>query len=408
MYGVVRFAEAAAEHGMRTVFGAELSLGLTAAQNGVPDPEGEHLLLLARDPKGYRGLCHTISTAQLRGKEKGWPIYLLDEVAADVSGHAVVLTGCRKGAVQRELRRHGAAAAEAELCLLVAQFGAEHVVVELTDHGLPEDTERNDALVRIAALAGVPTVATNVVHYATPADYPLATALAAVRARRGLDDADGWLPAASMAYLRSGAEMAARFDARYPGAVAKAAAPGRELSFELKIIEDKKFPDYFLIVHDIVSLCRQSNILCQGRGSAVCYALGITAVDAVQHDLLFERFLSPVRDGYPDIDLDIESGRREEVIQYVYQKYQRTHTAQVANVISYRPRSAVRDMAKALGFSPGQQDAWASRSNAGGRSWGSAPPTRPSTRTASRRMYWRWPTGCSVFPATWAFISVAG
>ena len=131
---------------------------------------------------------------------------------------------------------------------------------------------------------------------------------------------------------------------------------------ELAVIEARKFPGYFLIVHDIVAFCRAPGILCQGRGSAansaVCYALGITNVDAVAHGLLFERFLSPARDGYPDIDLDIESGRREEVIQYVYGRYGRDCAAQVANVISYRPRSAVRDVAKALGFSPGQQDAW--------------------------------------------------
>jgi len=416
MYGVVRFAEAAGQLGVRTVFGAELSLELPSAQNGVPDPVGTHLLLLARSPDGYRALCHTISAAQLRGKEKGRPVYLLDEVVDDVAGQVMVLTGCRKGTVRQALARHGPAAAAIELRRLIELFGAEHVAVELTDHGLPTDTERNDALAELAGLAGVPTVATNAVHYAVPARYPLATALAAVRARRGLDDADGWLPAAPAAYLRSGAEMAARFDARYPGAVVRAAALGRELSFaldllkpelppfpvpageteaswlrrltyqgvasrygshaenpnalntvehELKVIEDKNFPGYFLIVHDIVSFCKQSNILCQGRGSAansaVCYALGITAVDAVEHGLLFERFLSPARDGYPDIDLDIESGRREEVIQYVYGKYERTHTAQVANVISYRPRSAVRDMAKALGFSPGQQDAWSKR-----------------------------------------------
>jgi error-prone DNA polymerase len=416
MYGVVRFAEAAAAHGMRTVFGAELSLGLTAPQAGVPDPEGEHLLVLARDPEGYRGLCRTISTAQLSGREKGKPVYDLDRVAGDIAGHAVVLTGCRKGSVRTALRTGGVAAATERLRELTARFGPENVLVELTDHGTAADTERNDALALVAGRVGVPVVATNGVHYATPGEYPLATALAAVRARRGLDDADGWLPVAPVAHLRSGAEMAARFDARYPGAVARAATLGRELSFELKlvapdlppfdvpgglsetewlrrlvrqgamvrygseaeaplawrtidhemeIIEQKNFPGYFLIVHDIVRFCQENDILCQGRGSAansaVCFALGITNVDAVQHDLLFERFLSPARDGYPDIDLDIESGRREEVIQYVYRRYRRTHTAQVANVISYRPRSAVRDVAKAFGFSPGQQDAWSKR-----------------------------------------------
>nr|WP_239028803.1 error-prone DNA polymerase [Pseudonocardia acidicola] len=413
MYGVVRFAEAAAELGVKTIFGAELSLGLTAPQNGVPDPEGSHLLLLARDPAGYRALCRTISTAQLRGQEKGRPVYDLDEIVGDTAGHVLALTGCRKGAVQQALRRGGPDAAALALRDLVDRFGRDHVAVELTHHALPTDTERNDALAALAAGMGLPTVATTAAHYATADRYPLATALAAVRARRSLDEADGWLPPAGTAHLRSGAEMAARFDARYPGAVARAAAFGAECAFtidlvapdlppfdvpaghteaswlreltyrgvarrygshaecpeavetverELAIIEAKNFPGYFLIVHDIVEFCRKADILCQGRGSAansaVCYALGITQVDAVGNGLLFERFLSPARDGYPDIDLDIESGRREEAIQYVYGRYGRGCAAQVANVITYRPRSAVRDMAKAMGYSPGQQDAW--------------------------------------------------
>ncbi|MEJ3656128.1 error-prone DNA polymerase [Actinomycetes bacterium KLBMP 9759] len=413
MYGVVRFAEAAGELGVRTVFGSELSLGLTAPQNGVADPEGSHLLLLARNPDGYRALCRTISAAQLRGREKGRPVYDLDEVVADTAGQVLVLTGCRKGAVQQALREGGRAAAGKELRRLVERFGADHVAVELTHAGLPTDTERNDALAEIAAEIGVPTIASTAAHYATPARYPLATALAAVRARRSLDDADGWLPPAGTAHLRSGAEMAARFEQRYPGAVARAARFGRECAFpiklvapdlppfrvppghdeaswlrelvrrgvavrygshaeypeavetvdrELAIIESKNFPGYFLIVHDIVQFCRRSDILCQGRGSAansaVCFALGITNVDAVSMGLLFERFLSPAREGYPDIDLDIESGRREEVIQYVYATHGRGRAAQVANVITYRPRSAIRDIAKAFGFSQGQQDAW--------------------------------------------------
>src|SRR5438067_11484237 len=135
-----------------------------------------------------------------------------------------------------------------------------------------------------------------------------------------------------------------------------------QLDRELAIIEQLGFAGYFLIVGDIVAFCRQNNIYCQGRGSAansaVCYALGITNVDAVRWGLLFERFLSEERDGPPDIDVDIESDRREEAIQHVYDKYGRRHTAQVANVISYRARSAVRDVAKAFGYSTGQQDAW--------------------------------------------------
>jgi error-prone DNA polymerase len=136
------------------------------------------------------------------------------------------------------------------------------------------------------------------------------------------------------------------------------------------MIETLGFAGYFLVVWDIVQFCARSNIYCQGRGSAansaVCYSLDITKADAVSLGLLFERFLSPERDGPPDIDIDIESGRREEVIQYVYQRHGRHHAAQVANVITYRAKSAVRDMARALGFAPGQQDAWSKQVDAWG------------------------------------------
>ena len=135
-----------------------------------------------------------------------------------------------------------------------------------------------------------------------------------------------------------------------------------QIGHELDLIDHLGFPGYFLVVWDIVEFCRINDILCQGRGSAansaVCYVLGVTKADAVSLGLLFERFLSPERDGPPDIDMDIESGRREEVIQYVYERYGRTHAAQVANVITYRAKSSIRDMAKALGYATGQQDAW--------------------------------------------------
>ncbi len=413
-YGVVRFAEAADSLGLPTVFGAELSLGLTKPQNGIPDPEGSHLLVLARDPRGYARLSRVIGGAQLRGREKGRPIYDWEELASLHGDRWVVLTGCRKGAVPSALVHHGPAAAARQLQRLIDSFGRGNVVVELWDHGDPLDSARNDALVEIAARAGVECVATNNVHYAVPGRRPLATALAAVRARRSLDDMAGWLPASAGAHLRSGAEQARRF-ARYPGVVARAAAMAADCAFDLRLvapdlppypcppghdemsylrlltfegalrrygprateripgayaqieheldtIQALGFPGYFLIVWDIVDFCRRSNIFCQGRGSAansaVCYALGITNADAVQLGLLFERFLSPERDGPPDIDVDIESDRREEAIQYVYERYGRTNAAQVANVITYRTKSAVRDMAKALGFAPGQQDAW--------------------------------------------------
>ncbi|HEX8929344.1 MAG TPA: error-prone DNA polymerase [Actinomycetota bacterium] len=416
MYGVVRFAEAAKALGMRTVFGAELTLGLESARPTMPDPDpaGNHLLVLVRDPEGYARLCRAISTAQLAGS-KGAPRSNLELLAGLHGGHWLVLTGCRKGAVPRALVERGPTAAAYQLDLLIETFGRENVLVEIWDHGDPLDSTRNDALVRIAAGRGIDAVATNNVHYAAPRRRRLATALAAVRARRSLHELDGWLPASASAHLRSGFEQASRL-ARYPGTVERAAALGRELAFdlhliapklpdfpvptdhtemswlrrlaeqgatrrygprgaervegawrridhELDMIEDLGYAGYFLIVWDIVRFCERADIYCQGRGSAansaVCYALGITKADAVSLGLLFERFLSPERDGPPDIDLDIEAGRREEAIQHVYQRYGRDRAAQVANVITYQPRSAVRDMGRALGYDPGQLDAWA-------------------------------------------------
>ncbi|MDP5227963.1 MULTISPECIES: error-prone DNA polymerase [Arthrobacter] len=425
-YGVVRLAEAAEAYGLRTVFGAELSLGLSGPQNGVADPEGEHLLVLARGEEGYHRLAGAITHAQLAdGAEKGRPVFDLDDVAARLRGHVVVLTGCRKGAARRALSGEGpntGAAAERAVRELVERFGPDGVAVELFDHGNPLDSAHNDALAAIAERLGLPCVATNAVHFAEPEQHRLAATLAAVRARRSLDDLDGWLPASDGAHLRSGEEMAHRFS-RYPGAVENTVRLADELAFslraarpklpkqdvpeghtpmsylrelvdrgirerygepgpwwrskstpqevrdrveqELAVIEKKDFPGYFLIVHDIVRFAKSQGILCQGRGSAAnsaaCYFLGITAVDSIAYQLPFERFLSSLREEEPDIDVDFDSDRREEVIQYVYGKYGRANAAQVANVISYRPKNAVRDVAKAFGYSQGQQDAWSKR-----------------------------------------------
>lgn len=413
-YGIVHFAEAAEALDLKTVFGAELSLELPKPQNGEPDPVGAHLLVLARGEEGYHRLAGAITHAQLRGAEKGRPVYDLDELAAQGGGHWAVLTGCRKGAVRRALAsapgKAGTDAAARELDRLVELFGRDAVHVELIDHGNPLDTRDNDALAGLARERGLPLLATNNVHYAAPQRQLLAAAVAAVRANRGLDELDGWLPAHAGAHLRSGAEMAERF-VRFPDAVARTVTLADELAFplrrakpalpkqkvpeghtpmswlrtlvweavprkypdlrekdrerierELGVIEMKDFPGYFLIVHGIVQEARRRGILCQGRGSAansaVCYLLDITAVDAIFYNLPFERFLSSLRDEEPDIDVDFDSDRREEIIQWVYQEYGRDRAAQVANVIQYRPKNAIRDMAKALGHSPGQQDAW--------------------------------------------------
>ena len=428
-YGVVRFAEAAGALGLPTVFGAELTLPPPEAvvppkppkrrrkdpgRSGPPDPDGVHLLVLARDPRGYALLARAIGEGQLAG-HKGAPRFDYDrlvELGGVGTGDGwLILTGCRKASVPRALAAGGTAAARRALDRLTADFGSANVAVELWDHGLPGDSVRNEALAELATGRGLALVATGNVHHHSVDRQRLAAAVAAVRARRSLDEIDGWLPPAGR-YLRSGAEQAARF-ARWPGVVETAAELGRQCAFdlqlvapdlppypcpdgldemgylrrlvaeggarrygsrtaervkgawaqldrELDVIEVLGFPGYFLVVWDITEFCRRAGILCQGRGSAansaVCYALGITNVDAVSLDLLFERFLSPERDGPPDIDIDIESDRREEAIQYVYDRYGRHNCAQVANVITYRSRSAVRDMARALGHGAGQED----------------------------------------------------
>jgi error-prone DNA polymerase len=416
--GVVRFARAAASLGLPTVFGAELTLvgGETPVgrgtpttppvRTGLPDPPGTHLVVLARDPEGYRRLSRLLSQAHLAGEDHQGPRCQLADLAAAHEGHWMVLTGCRKGPLAQALQSGGPCLARRRLAELQEAFGPESVAVELWDHGDPLDTARNDALAELAVTQGAELVATNVVHYATAARWRLANVLAATRAGRPLAELEAWLPAFPAARLRAPAEQARRF-ARWPGAVSATTriaeactfdlqllAPGlpqglappgtddqtwlthlvhqgaqarygprgaervpgawAQLDHELAVIGQLGYAGYFLVVHDIVAFCRHQGILCQGRGSAansaVCYALGITQADPVALGLLFERFLSPAREGPPDIDLDIESSRRDQVFAYVFRRYGRHHAAQVAALVTYRPRSAVRDVARALGY----------------------------------------------------------
>ncbi|NJQ08488.1 error-prone DNA polymerase [Streptomyces lonarensis] len=362
-------------------------------------------VVLARDLEGFRRLSAAISAAQLAGA-KGAPRYDLAALAdAARGGHWAVLTGCPPLGTDD---LPGAPDPARQLARLAEVFGADHVHAELVDRRMPGDSIRNDAVARAAARAGTPVVATGAVHYAAPRHARLAQALAALRRGQELHDAAGHLPSAPTAHLRSPGEMH-RALARRPGVLEATLALGdacaldltalrpelpgfpapaghdedswlrhraetacterygrrgdpaaraawQRLDHELAVITELRMSGYFLIVDDIVGFAREAGIWCQGRGSAassvICFVLGITAVDPVRHGLLFARFLSTEKAGPPDIDLDFEHARREEVIQYVYRRYGRTHAAQVANVITYRPRLAVRDAARALGHPP--------------------------------------------------------
>ncbi|KJY31373.1 PHP domain-containing protein, partial [Streptomyces sp. NRRL S-495] len=306
LYGVVRFAEAARGTGVATVFGAELTIRQDMG-DGV-----EHLLVLARDPEGYRRLSAVIGAAQLAGGAKGNPVYDFAALAEAHGGHWAVLTGCRLGRVPAALAAatadHNSTPApdpERQLRTLAEAFGRDNVHVELIDQWLPGDDLRNDALAALAARLRLTAVASTNAHHASPAQGRLAQGLAALHDRRTLAGAAGWTRAAGTAHLRSGREMAARL-ARFPGVreatvdLARACAfdfatldpglpgypvpPGRteighlralvaeggptrfgpangparrQLARELDVIEDLDLAGYFLIVHDIVDFCRR-------------------------------------------------------------------------------------------------------------------------------------------------------
>ncbi len=375
-------------------------------------PATDHLVLLAGSPDGYRSLSGLVTRAQMRG-EKDLPVYTWDDLsvaAADRDVHA--LTGCHLGAVPKAAARHDLIGAIHQASRLREIFGTR-LHLELWHHGMPEDDSRNDLMWEVAQKLSLPAVATNQVHYHVRRDAYLAEVLAAIGGRRTLDVADGFRPASDERYLKHPQEMNARF-VRYPGAVARSAELGRRLAFdlglvaprlpdfpmpghfrdemdylrhltwegarstypggqdgidpgarrrlehELDVIERLGFPGYFLVVKDIVDFARSQDIYCQIRGSgadsAVCRCLDLTRVDPIRLHLPFERFLSEERGRPPDIDIDFEADRREEVIQYCYRKYGRERAAMVANVITYRARSVLRDVAKTFGFTQAQVD----------------------------------------------------
>ena len=370
----------------------------------------EHLVVLAPSPEGYVQLSRLVSLAQMRG-EKNRPLYRWEDLAEVATrGELVALSGCRRGTVPRAAQQGDKVGALRAASRLREIFG-RRFHIELWDHRMPEDDRRNDLLWEIAGELGLPVVVTNNVHYADRRDADLSDVLAAVGGRRSLTEHDGFRTATDERYLKSPGEMAARFR-KYPGAVERAALLGRDMAFDLRLVAPRLpdfpipdrfstemdylrhltfesaakvyrsreggieeqaaarltheldiigrlgFPGYFLVVWDIVNFARDQDIMCQIRGSgadsAVCRCLGLTRVDPIRLGLPFERFLSEERGRPPDIDLDLEAERREEVIQYCYHRYGRERAAMVANVITYRARSVLKDVAKAFGFTQAQ------------------------------------------------------
>jgi error-prone DNA polymerase len=391
--GAVRFHQAAKKAGIRALVGAEITA-----------KEGFRYPLLVETQEGYRNLCRLLSKIKMReaNGEQEKAVASPEDIAEHAQG-LVCLTGGKEGPLAFALRS-GFDSARKQLENLIGIFGAQNVYVEIQRHYLREEERRNQAALDLACNFGMPLIATNGVSYATEAERELMDVLTCTRHKTNIAEAGRLLARNSERHLKRSGEMARLF-ADLPEALAQARELASRLTYtladlgyqfppypvpqgetmnsflrertvkgarnrygesyegkareqverELALIEKLDLAGYFLIVWDIVHFCREAKILVQGRGSAansaVCYSLGITAIDPIKMDLLFERFLSENRGEWPDIDLDLPSGdQREKAIQYIYKRYGRLGAAMTANVITYRGRSAARDVGKALGF----------------------------------------------------------
>jgi error-prone DNA polymerase len=414
VYGSARFHTSAKRNRVRAHIGAEVAVSSFGARLTPPAwlphqhlGEPVRLPLLCKSREGYQNLCRLITEFKMRERAKSEGAATFDDLEQCASG-LVCLTGGDEGPLAAALMRGGEEAGREIVERLTRIFGRENVYVELQRHQEREEEWRNQAAIRIARSLKLPVIATNGVRYASVYDREILDLFTAIRHHVELDQAGRLLAQNSQRSLRSAREMVALFR-DVPGAVEntiglssrlgfelhdlgyefprypvpdgetmdsflqKRVAEGverrygpknnrallerakKQIEHELALIAKLGFAGYFLIVWDIIQYCKRNDILIQGRGSAansaVCYALEITAIDPVGMDLLFERFLSESRNEWPDIDLDLPSEeKREQAIQYVYQRYGELGAAMTANVNTYRQKSAAREVGKALGF----------------------------------------------------------
>ena len=392
VYGAPRFYLAAKKSSVKAHIGAEV----TSAQ-------GWRYPLLVASRECYQNLCRLITRMKLRAR-KGEG-HVEQEEIAELRAGLICMTGGEEGPLAAALEMGGIEQGMRCVQQLCELFGCDHVYVELQRHYGREEEARNQAAVEIARKLSLPLLATNGVCHAMPEERELFDVFTCIRHHRVLATAGRLLCRNSERHLKSPVEMERLFadlpetiantqelssrleftlsdlgyefpkypvpegssqmqflrERTYEGMLSRYGSGNekvcKQLDRELSLIEKLELPGYFLIVWDIVRFCREKNILVQGRGSAansaVCYALGITAVDPVGMELLFERFLSEERGEWPDIDLDLPSGdQRERAIQYVYERYGKLGAAMTANVITYRGRSAAREIGKALSFDP--------------------------------------------------------
>ncbi|MDX1415517.1 MAG: error-prone DNA polymerase [Candidatus Promineifilaceae bacterium] len=395
VYGAVRFIKAARQQQIKPILGAELTIQRRKSNF--------HLTLLVENQTGWHNLCYLISRAR-HAAPKGEAVLPFSELVGCTDG-LIALSGCRQGevvtALLQESERHSAVEAVRRY---VDLFGPDHFWIELQRHFLPGEEFLVSRLTALAGYMGLGYVATNNVHYAAVDRHMLQDVLVCIRNLTTLDAATHLRRLNSEYYLKSGEQMAELFadhpqalentlviadrchfdlnyglqdlpqfptphgmnSSAYLSRLCHEAIPirykeptpevARQLNHELQIIKQAGLANYFLIVWDIVRFAREAGLRCQGRGSAanslVAYLLFISPIDPIVHDLVFERFLSSERQVVPDIDIDFDAQRREEVIQYVYETYGADHTAMACTYVTFRSRSAIRDIGKVLGLAP--------------------------------------------------------
>ena len=394
----VEFARAAAEHGVKPIQGVELTMA-----------DGSHMTLLAQDPEGYANICRILTDAYMSSDRRNprAPISSLQQHSSGI----IALSGCRFGAIPRLLLTGDAQRAHTIAAELARIFGKNNFFIELQHPMVPGAAALNSALAGLAQSTGLGIVAANNVHYVHKQGFDVHDVLTCIRTLTTLDDIHPERHMNAENYMKSPQQMAAMF-APYPQAIANTVLiaercrPGLDLTrrlfpkytppagetaasflwkltmegaavryssitpairsrleHELNIITTLGFEDYFLAVHDIASWARQQGIRCAGRGSAadsaVAYCLRLTNVDSIARGLLFERFMSLERAQRPDIDIDFQSDRRDDVAAYVYGKYGQGYVASVCTFSTFQARSAVRDIGKALSFPENDIDRFA-------------------------------------------------
>jgi error-prone DNA polymerase len=418
LYGVARFHTMAKKCGVKAHIGAEIAVSsfgrLQTPPKWLPHQypvEAPRLLLLCASQTGYQNLCQLLTRMKMREAIKAEGAATLDDLE-EFSAGLICLTGGDEGPLASVLAQEGNNGARKRIERLASIYCQGNLYIELQRHQQRDEECRNQSLLSLASTLWLPVVATNGVRHATDKDREILDVLTTIRNHTTLDKAGRLLGFNSSRFLRQGSEMAALF-ADIPEAIANTGIVSGRLDFtldnlgyefphypvpdggtmdsflkkrvdegvmkrygsaakqnllvkaraqvehELALIAKLGFAGYFLIVWDLIRYCQKNGILVQGRGSAansaVCYALEITAVDPVGMELLFERFLNENRGEWPDIDLDLPSGdEREKVIQYVYERYGQLGAAMTANVITYRGRSAAREVGKSLGFDEAQ------------------------------------------------------